>query len=157
LEAISTQITEQPRVQETPAAEVAVAEATPPPPAEIVIAAAETGPVAQERSPLVKTGHAEALKDADSRKEPAAMPQSKSVRIALERLDRMMNAVGELVINRTRMLGRVAELERLADVLNFSKARMQDKVAEFQEKYEFSRLTSEKSPPPARPGNGQRA
>jgi chemosensory pili system protein ChpA (sensor histidine kinase/response regulator) len=74
------------------------------------------------------------------RKEPASMPQSKSVRIALERLDRMMNAVGELVINRTRMLGRVAELERLADVLNFSKARMQDKVAEFQEKYEFSRI-----------------
>jgi chemosensory pili system protein ChpA (sensor histidine kinase/response regulator) len=74
------------------------------------------------------------------RKEPAAMPQSKSVRIALERLDRMMNAVGELVINRTRMLGRVAELERLADVLNFSKARMQDKVGEFQEKYEFSRI-----------------
>jgi chemosensory pili system protein ChpA (sensor histidine kinase/response regulator) len=74
------------------------------------------------------------------RKEPAAMPQSKSVRIALERLDRMMNAVGELVINRTRMLGRVAELERLADVLNFSKARMQDKVGEFQEKYEFGRI-----------------
>jgi len=76
----------------------------------------------------------------DTRKEPAAMPQSKSVRIALDRLDRMMNAVGELVINRTRMLGRVAELERLADVLNFSKARMQDKVGEFQEKYEFSRI-----------------
>src|SRR5205085_3704896 len=76
------------------------------------------------------------------RGEPAALPQSKSVRIALERLDQMMNAVGELVINRTRMLGRLAELEKLADVLNFSKARMSDKVAEFQEKYEFSRLTN---------------
>jgi chemosensory pili system protein ChpA (sensor histidine kinase/response regulator) len=72
----------------------------------------------------------------------AAVPQSKSVRISLERLDRMMNAVGELVINRTRMLGRLAELERLADVLNFSKGRMADKVTEFQEKYEFSRLNS---------------
>ncbi|MGH8459922.1 MAG: Hpt domain-containing protein, partial [Nevskiales bacterium] len=61
------------------------------------------------------------------KKELAAMPQSKSVRIALERLDRMMNAVGELVINRTRMMGRVAELERLADVLNFSKGRMSEK------------------------------
>ena len=70
------------------------------------------------------------------------MPQSKSVRIGLERLDRMMNAVGELVINRTRMFGRVAELERLADVLNFSKARMQDKISEFQEKHEFSRIHS---------------
>ncbi len=83
------------------------------------------------------------------RKEPASMPQSKSVRIALERLDRMMNAVGELVINRTRMLGRVAELERLADVLNFSKARMQDKVSEFQEKHEFSRIHSAPTPRPA--------
>src|SRR6185369_5773486 len=82
------------------------------------------------------------------KKEPAAMPQSKSVRIALERLDRMMNAVGELVINRTRMLGRLAELERLADVLNFSKARMSDKIAEFQEKYEFSRITSNHAPEP---------
>jgi chemosensory pili system protein ChpA (sensor histidine kinase/response regulator) len=82
------------------------------------------------------------------RKEPASMPQSKSVRIALERLDRMMNAVGELVINRTRMLGRVAELERLADVLNFSKARMQDKVSEFQEKHEFSRIHSAPAPRP---------
>jgi chemotaxis protein histidine kinase CheA len=38
---------------------------------------------------------------------------AKSVRIALSRLDRMMNTVGELVINRTRMVGRVAELEKL--------------------------------------------
>jgi chemosensory pili system protein ChpA (sensor histidine kinase/response regulator) len=75
-------------------------------------------------------------------KEPAALPQSKSVRIALERLDSMMNAVGELVINRTRMLGRLAELERLAEVLNFSKARMSDKISEFQEKHEFNRITS---------------
>ncbi len=77
---------------------------------------------------------------AAGRREPAGVPQSKSVRIALERLDRMMNAVGELVINRTRMLGRLQELEKLADVLNFSKARMIDKISEFQEKYEFSRL-----------------
>ena len=74
-------------------------------------------------------------------KEPAALPQSKSVRIALERLDSMMNAVGELVINRTRMLGRLTELQRLAEVLNFSKGRMSEKISDFQEKHEFSRLT----------------
>jgi chemosensory pili system protein ChpA (sensor histidine kinase/response regulator) len=73
-------------------------------------------------------------------KEPAALPQSKSVRISLERLDSMMNAVGELVINRTRMLGRLAELERLAEVLTFSKGRMSEKIDEFQEKHEFSRI-----------------
>ena len=85
------------------------------------------------------------------RKRAAAAPASKSVRIALERLDRMMNAVGELVINRTRMLGRLAELERLADVLNFSKARLIDKITEFQEKYEFNRLPHGQ---PARPASG---
>ncbi|HEV3038378.1 MAG TPA: response regulator [Candidatus Angelobacter sp.] len=106
--------------------------------AEVPVLAAE--PVAGER--FADRVVADKLKEADLKKELASMPQSKSVRIALERLDRMMNAVGELVINRTRMLGRVAELERLADVLNFSKARMQDKVAEFQEKYEFGRITS---------------
>jgi len=106
------------------------------------------GPVAVAEAK--KPDKLEKWADEDSfRKEPAAMPQSKSVRIALERLDRMMNAVGELVINRTRMLGRVAELERLADVLNFSKARMQDKVGEFQEKYEFSRIHSSPVPKPS--------
>lgn len=67
---------------------------------------------------------------------------AKSVRIALARLDRMMNTVGELVINRTKMVGRVAELEKLVDTLGFSKERLQGKVAEFQDKYEFSRLGS---------------
>ena len=70
----------------------------------------------------------------------AGLRQSNSVRISLERLDRMMNAVGELVINRTRMLGRLSELSQLVDVLNFSKGRLVGKVSEFQEKHEFSRI-----------------
>lgn len=76
-------------------------------------------------------------------KELAAPSQSKSVRVPLERLDRMMNAVGELVINRTRMLGRLGELERLAEVLNFSKGRMIDKIGAFQDRYEFTRVNSD--------------
>ena len=75
-----------------------------------------------------------------------AAAAAKSVRISLSRLDRMMNTVGELVINRTRMLGRVAELERLRDTLGFSKERLQGKVTEFQEKYEFNRITSTRGP-----------
>ena len=76
----------------------------------------------------------------------AAAPQApspvKSVRIALERLDRMMNAVGELVINKTRMVGRVAELTKLVETLSFSKERLHGKVAEFQDKYEFNRVSN---------------
>jgi len=76
-------------------------------------------------------------------KQPAGGPSTvKSVRIALARLDRMMNTVGELVINRTRMVGRVAELEKLVDTLSFSKERLQGKVSEFQEKYEFNRISN---------------
>ncbi|MGA3292472.1 MAG: response regulator [Candidatus Acidiferrales bacterium] len=70
------------------------------------------------------------------------LPQAKSVRISLDRLDRMMNAVGELVINRTRMLGRLAELAKLVEVLTFSKSRLAGKVSEFQEKHEFNRIRS---------------
>jgi chemosensory pili system protein ChpA (sensor histidine kinase/response regulator) len=63
----------------------------------------------------------------------------------------MMNTVGELVINRTRMLGRVTELERLRDTLGFSKERLQGKVVEFQEKYEFNRINSTRGPLSASP------
>ena len=72
---------------------------------------------------------------------PSPTAAVKSVRIALDRLDRMMNTVGELVINRTRMVGRVAELEKLVDTLSFSKERLQGKVSEFQDKYEYNRIS----------------
>jgi chemosensory pili system protein ChpA (sensor histidine kinase/response regulator) len=68
---------------------------------------------------------------------------TKSVRIALGRLDRMMNTVGELVISRTKMVGRVAELEKMVDTLSFSKERLQGKVNEFQEKYEYNRIRAQ--------------
>lgn len=80
-----------------------------------------------------------------------AASTAKSVRIALARLDRMMNTVGELVINRTRMVGRVGELEKLIDTLSFSKERLQGKVAEFQEKYEFNRISPNRMATPWSP------
>jgi chemosensory pili system protein ChpA (sensor histidine kinase/response regulator) len=70
-------------------------------------------------------------------------PQMHSVRISLERLDKMMNAVGELVINRTRMIGRLAELEKLVEILNFSKSRLGEKISGFQDKYEFGWIGSQ--------------
>jgi chemosensory pili system protein ChpA (sensor histidine kinase/response regulator) len=88
-------------------------------------------------------------------KKPAGQETaSKSVRISLGRLDRMMNNVGELVINRTRMVGRVSELRRLIETLSFSKERLQDKVAEFQDKYEFNRISNSRL---LNPGPGARS
>jgi len=86
----------------------------------------------------------------------SAAGTAKSVRIALSRLDRMMNTVGELVINRTRMVGRVAELEKLVDTLSFSKERLQGKVGEFQEKYEFNRISSSRQAGPWSPSTARK-
>ena len=103
--------------------------------------------------PVVEEAKAAASGPAMTRKpgKQAAGAAAKSVRIALERLDRMMNTVGELVINRTRMVGRVAELEKLVDTLGFSKERLQGKVSEFQEKYEFNRIGNSRASAPWSP------
>ena len=69
-----------------------------------------------------------------------ALPLSKSVRISLDLLDDMLNVVGELVTSRTRMRGRLTELEQLANMLNFSRERMWEKLSEFQQKYESGNL-----------------
>jgi chemosensory pili system protein ChpA (sensor histidine kinase/response regulator) len=93
---------------------------------------------------------AKASADKAAPKAPLTAKQAaanKSVRIALGRLDRMMNTVGELVISRTKMVGRVSELEKLIDTLSFSKERLQGKVNEFQEKYEFNRIRSQLTTP----------
>jgi chemosensory pili system protein ChpA (sensor histidine kinase/response regulator) len=109
---------------------------------------------------------AQPVEGAEAPAAPAARPQNaekmqqaaaaaKSVRISLQRLDRMMNTVGELVINRTRMVGRVTELERLVETLSFSKERLQGKVAEFQEKYEYNKLNSGTFAAPQQPPTKQ--
>jgi len=99
---------------------------------------AETEAAVAQASPGAMGGAIEP--SGSSAPRPVALPQAKSVRLSLAWLDRMMNAVGELVINRTRMLGRLSELQKLVEVLQFSKARLTAKVSEFQEKHEFSRI-----------------
>jgi chemosensory pili system protein ChpA (sensor histidine kinase/response regulator) len=109
-------------------------------PEEVLEEATVTDPSAEAGSPRATT--AEPATAAASRPGAAqALPQAKSVRISLERLDRMMNAVGELVINRTRMVGRLSELAKLVEVLTFSKGRLSGKISDFQEKHEFNRLS----------------
>jgi len=111
----------------------------------------ETSAEAASASPSQQSAEAEASSKTvapakkSAKQTATGASAAKSVRIALSRLDRMMNTVGELVINRTRMVGRVSELEKLVDTLSFSKERLQGKVAEFQEKYEFNRINSNRN------------
>jgi chemosensory pili system protein ChpA (sensor histidine kinase/response regulator) len=101
---------------------------------------AETTPGTVASAESQDNSAAQELAAASSSVARQVLPQAKSVRISLERLDRMMNAVGELVINRTRMLGRLSELAKLVEILSFSKRRLSGKVGDFQEKHEFNRI-----------------
>jgi chemosensory pili system protein ChpA (sensor histidine kinase/response regulator) len=116
-----------------------------PPELEEVPLAVESGDSDESAQAAAKPEKTQAKSPAVQSPKPAS--SVKSVRIALSRLDRMMNTVGELVINRTKMVGRVAELEKLIDTLSFSKERLQGKVNEFQEKYEFNRIRSQIATP----------
>jgi chemosensory pili system protein ChpA (sensor histidine kinase/response regulator) len=111
--------------------------------AELAPEETEEGVPPQEAENAAPAEAAESVAAPAKAARPAAaqgLAQAKSVRISLDRLDRMMNAVGELVINRTRMLGRLSELSKLVEVLTFSKARLSSKISEFQEKHEFNRI-----------------
>ena len=125
-------------------------------PVEVEDSDAVVAPAGTEEARAERTEDAApATTSAKKAAKPAVSAAAKSVRIALSRLDRMMNTVGELVINRTRMVGRVAELEKLVDTLSFSKERLQGKVGEFQEKYEFNRISSTRQTGPWSPSTAR--
>ena len=86
------------------------------------------------------SGKPSALAPAEAGAPAAHGGQAKSVRISLQWLDELMNGVGELVINRTRLVGRMTELRKLVEVLWLSRERLTGKIAEFQDKYEFNRI-----------------
>ena len=63
-----------------------------------------------------------------------------TIRVALERLDGLMDLVGELVVARSTLERRLAELDRLGDVLFTSRGRLGQSVADFERKHLDSRL-----------------
>jgi chemosensory pili system protein ChpA (sensor histidine kinase/response regulator) len=71
-----------------------------------------------------------------------------SIRVNLDRLDSLMNLVGELVIARSRLDQRLAQIELVNELLAFSRGRMAQTVRDFEEKHRYTQL------PPATPGAG---
>ena len=74
-----------------------------------------------------------------------------SIRVNLDRLDSLMNLVGELVIARSRLDERFAQIERVNELLAFSRGRMAQTVRDFEEKHRYTQL------PPAVSGGGAAA
>jgi chemosensory pili system protein ChpA (sensor histidine kinase/response regulator) len=63
-----------------------------------------------------------------------------SIRVGVDRLDTLMAVVGELVIARRGLEGRLSQLDRVADVLLASRTRLQKAVGDFERKYEYTHL-----------------
>ena len=71
-----------------------------------------------------------------------------SIRVGLDRLDSLMNLVGELVIARSRLDQRFAQIEQVNELLAFSRSRMSQTVRDFEEKHRYTQL------PAAMPASG---
>src|SRR5712692_2563412 len=65
-----------------------------------------------------------------------------SIRVHLDRLDSLMNMVGELVIARSRLDQRMSQVERVNELLLFSRSRMAQAVRDFEEKHRYTQLPS---------------
>jgi len=88
--------------------------------------------------PVAATRPAEPARRAAERARPsrdAGRRIRPSIRVSLDRLDALMNLVGELVITRSRLERHLIQLEQAGELLSFTQSRMTQTVAEFESKY----------------------
>ncbi len=60
------------------------------------------------------------------------------IRVNIERLDNLMNLVGEMVVNRNRLARQVEFIKTLREELAFSQSRLLHEIKKFEEKYEYT-------------------
>jgi chemosensory pili system protein ChpA (sensor histidine kinase/response regulator) len=60
------------------------------------------------------------------------------IRVNIERLDNLMNLVGEMVVNRNKLTRQVNLIKSLRDELTFSQNRLLYEIRKFEEKYEYT-------------------
>ena len=80
---------------------------------------------------------------------PASTPGGPSIRVAIERLDTLLNLVGELMIARSRLDRRLGQLEQVSELLLASRTRL----GQIGRDFEFRRHLP--SPPGRKPGSGR--
>jgi chemosensory pili system protein ChpA (sensor histidine kinase/response regulator) len=90
---------------------------------------AETAPA---RETAVAARGAEPPRSAREARARRARP---SIRVSLDRLDALMNLVGELVVTRSRLERHLTQLEQAGELLSFTQSRMTQTVSEFESKY----------------------
>jgi chemosensory pili system protein ChpA (sensor histidine kinase/response regulator) len=82
----------------------------------------------------------EATRRMTPQKSMVSASDQKIVKVGVEGLNLLMNLVGELVINRTRLDQRIAYVNQVSAELHFSQERLLKVVRDFKEKYEFSQI-----------------
>ena len=60
------------------------------------------------------------------------------IRVNIERLDNLMNLVGEMVVNRNRLARQVEFIKTLQEELAFSQRRLLHEIMKFEEKHEYT-------------------
>jgi len=123
-------------------------------PLEIAAAHGQDGPapeplVARDASTAIHAGFVPPAPAPGDKAGLPVKPPRPSIRVNLDRLDSLMNLVGELVIARSRLDQRFAQIERVNELLAFSRSRMSQTVRDFEEKHAYTQL-----PPAAGPGAG---
>jgi chemosensory pili system protein ChpA (sensor histidine kinase/response regulator) len=106
--------------------------------------------------PLLVGGVAEPSRPAST---PGVRP---SIRVNLDRLDALMNLVGELIVARSRLERRLGQFDLVGDLLGITEVRLNQAVEEFERKYLEPRMReaigsgdSSAGPPPVRPTPAQ--
>ncbi len=60
------------------------------------------------------------------------------IRVSVDRLDNLMNLVGEMIVNRNRLARQVDLIKSLREELAFSQSRLLHEIKKFEEKYEYT-------------------
>ena len=97
----------------------------------------EEVPLQQEIEEAKKTGLYE--KRGRGRRTADAIDLEKQfIRVDIDRLDNLMNLVGEMIVNRNRLGRQVDVIKALREELAFSQTRLIHEIKKFEEKYEYT-------------------
>ncbi len=112
------------------------------------IEAAAEAPLQQEIEDAKRAGVVE-KRGIGRRAADAPDIEKQFIRVNIERLDNLMNLVGEMVVNRNKLTRQVDLIKSLRDELTFSQNRLLYEIRKFEEKYEYT--MNFQAPAPAGP------
>ena len=95
------------------------------------------GPLRQELEEAKKIGILE-KRGTGRRAKDAVDLEKQFIRVNIDRLDNLMNLVGEMIVNRNRLARQVDLIKALREELEFSQNRLLHEIKKFEEKYEYT-------------------